>query len=686
MQIAKMFGALGFKVDLSGLQQFREEMNKARMQIRGFASDAKGLEKNVKSLTNEVSKLKNSLKLSIDTKGVKSGFESVEKAVASTANSFLKFESSSVKLTSSINNIDDKIKSSIPKWEKYRYEVEATARALGSLRGGNIPDMKGNGYSRSYNNEKVSYSKEPNQSALYLGGLAGGGFFNTARQAIVGGIATAIPFALGGVTKSVISNGRDLRSADQVLLAHSETKSDYINNRGFVDRISDETGVDLTESIRGFGRVLSASRAGGGTTKQAQDVFEAFAKYGTTMHLSMDENKRMIKALEQIYTNQRILGGEINQFANVGIPMKAILKEISNGHLGGTSKEVVPEEIKKLAGSKAPNSVQLAPYIAKFLMNTANNNGAYEKSIHSSQAEEGRFRNSWKRFSSDIMENGGDEALASFFRLLTNTVEAVNNLTTAISKIDDVFSSLSKNLTGDSGWSKLLWIVLALLLPIGKLGKGTSVLARSFGFLRGSLDKVALAFSSVRSVGGLIATFAGLFKWVWRVAGRWFILIGVMQLFIKLGEKIRANNQSTQITWIDELTEKLLYAKEQITQLKYEIKGLYGGSYDGKGKPIPQFTNQGVPLNPNNLLGLTEQDLNNQEKSFWNKQDQLNSMPRSVEASRWDNGQKKGTVTKLTINNAFSVDGKKLQTNVTEHYINFGTDSHVSPYKVGHKQ
>jgi uncharacterized protein YoxC len=687
MQIAKMFGSLGFKVDLSGLQQFREEMNKARMQIRGFASDAKGLEKNVKTLTSEVAKLKKSLKLSVDTKGVKKGFENVEKAVASTASSFLKFESSSLKLTGSITNIDDKIQSSIPKWERYRSEVEATARALGSLRGGNIPNMRGgSGTTSSTVSQRASTQKEVNPSALYLGGLAGGGLFNTARQSIIGGLATAIPFALGGVTKSVISKGRAYQSSDQVLLAHSTSESDYKNNRKYLDNLVKETGIDITEATSGFGRVLNASRAGGGNREQAQNVFEAFAKYGTTMHLSLDENKRMIKAVEQIYTNQRILGGEINQFANVGIPMKAILKEISNGNLGGNSKEVVPEEIKKLAGSKAPSTVELAPYLAKYMLNTAYNNGAFEKAQQSSQKKQGDFENAWTNFSKDIMHNGGDKALASFFTMLTNVVEAVNNLTTALNKINDVFASLSKSLTGDSGWSKFLWIILALLVPIGRVGKGVSLLGRSFGFLRNSLDKVALAFASVRSVGGLVATFAGLFKWVWRLAGRWFILIGAMQLFIKLGEKIRENNHSTQITWLDVFTQKLLLARENISLLKYELKNLYGGSYDGKGEKVPQFSNQGIPINTSNMLGLTEEDLNNQEKNYFRKQDILNSMPRSVEKSRWDNGQKQGSVTKLTIKNAFNVDGKMLQTDTTEHYINFGTDGHVSPYKVGHKQ
>lgn len=620
MQIAKMFGALGFQVDLTGLQEFQSEMKSARSQIRAFATDSGQAEISVKSLTDEVKKLKSSLNFKVKTTGVKTGFQTVATAVKDTASAFGKFNRKATTLNTRMDTVQEKLNASIPVWEKYRAEVEATATALGAIRG-SVPSPRGSskGTNSGQSQGRESINSAPATSALYLGGLAGGGLFNSARQAIVGGVATAIPFALGAVTKNVISAGRDMRSANQVLLAHSLSEDDYKGNRQYLDKLTDYTGADLIESTRGFGRVLSATRAGGGTTQQAQNVFEAFAKYGMTMHLNQDENKRMIKALEQIYTNQRILGGEINQFANVGIPMKAILKEISNGHLGGNSKEVVPEEIKKLAGSKAPNTVQLAEWIAKYLTNTASMNGAMDKAMHSSIAEQGRTGKAWTNFSEYVMENGGDDALAGFYRLIKSAIEELKSLTTALNMVGNAINGI----TGSSNGSKFLWLLIAMIIPFGRLGKSASILTRLMRSFSGYMTKSGRAIAmTTGATGGLISRFSVLFLWLWRLAGRWLVIIGLMQLAIKLTDDITKNNEIKEITWVDryslalenlsirlfilrlrwlEFTESLSF-KHTEQGLNPRVKktidgmGMLGGVGIGEMTPTEKYS--GVPNSP----------------------------------------------------------------------------------------
>ena len=588
MQIAKLFGSIGFQVDTTGLKEFQREMNKARNEIRAFSSNMSVAEQSVKSLTREVIALKKQLNFKVSTTGVRAGFASVSQAVKDTATSFTRFNTRGALAESRLSTLDTKLSSSTLKWQAYRAEVEATANALGMIRGRvsspNTQSIASNIHqtvtgSGSNPNTPSGSFRDGAKAPLFFGGLAGGNLFNVARQAIVGGIATAIPFALGAMTKNVIKSGRELRSADQVLLAHSEDSSDYKNNRGFIGNLSDETGTDLTESIRGFGRVLSATRAGGGTTDQAQRVFEAFAKYGTTMHLGTDENKRMIKAVEQIFTNQRILGQEINQFANVGIPMKAILKDISNGKLGANSKEVVPEEIKKLAGSKAPNTVQLADWIAKYLVNTAMNNGAYQKAIHSSQAEQGRMGNQWQKFSSDIMENGGDEALASFFRLITSLIDSLKELTGGIRYISQAIDSV----TGVEGSSSLLWWALALFLPIGRLGKGISIVGRALAYVARIARPVITAFSVARGATGLLSVaVVGLEAVLFSLFGIISLVVGGLILLAKVGKDVNDSNNGI-LNWVDTLQVKFFSARVMATLLARDLQRLlhiYGRTVD----------------------------------------------------------------------------------------------------------
>lgn len=574
MQIAKLFGSLGFKVDTSGLNDFTTALKTARQQIKLFANDTDNVVRNVKSISSSLRTLKKDLNLDLSTSKVTQKLTSLDLAVKNTAKQMSSFSASGSTLEKSLSSIESKVASGVPVWEKYRKEVQETATALRSIRGNSIPTPKGSG-SNSYNHggNNGSYGRaNANGGALYTAGLAGGNFFNTARQAIVGGVATAVPFALGALTSNVIRTGREMRSADQVLLAHSEDKEEYKNNSRYITALSDETGVDITESIRGFGRVLSASKAGGGTVDDAQNVFASFARYGTTMHLSVEEQKRLIKALEQTYTNGRILGQEINQFANVGVPMKAILKTLSKGSLGGDSKEVVPEWVQKLAGSKAPDAVKLNPWIAKYLENTARQNGAYDKAITSSQAEQGRFGNQFTKFSSDIMENGGDEALASFFRLLTSVVNEMSRAVKGLRAINENFDRLTKV----EGSNKFLWLLLALFLPLGRVAKGISAISRAFSvYRRHSRIAQSLTGTLGSRFARLIPLISVAFKWVWRLGGRWIWFIGVIQAVIEIGDALRLRDEG-EITWIDIWILKAQILGAEINYLYQKAKVFLG--------------------------------------------------------------------------------------------------------------
>lgn len=674
MEVAKLFGSLGFKVDTSGLKEFQKAMGSAREELRHFATDSKIAERNVKDLTTEVLKLKKSLNFKVSTTGVKKAFVDVRTAVQESSASFSLFSYAGGLVESRLSTLDTKLNSSIPLWERYRKEVEASAIALHGIRG-SIPtantavnSAKNNNSStgttnnpRSFTSNNTGINDRNQNPALYLGGLTGGNFFNTARQAIMGGLATALPFALGGMTKSVISTGRDLRSADQVLLAHSEDMGDYKYNKNFIRKLAMETGADLTESTRGYGRVLNSARAGGADADQAQRVFEAFLKYGTTMHMGADENQRMLKALEQIYTNGRILGQEINQFANVGIPMKAILKSISNGDLGAGSKEVVPEEIKKLAGSKAPDTVKLADWIAKYMTNVFMNNDAYLKAQQSSQTKQGQAKNEWGLFSEEIMENGGDKALASFFQLLRDTVTAIRELTTAIREISKAFDKV----TGEGG-SNFLWLALALLIPIGRLGKGVSILGRALALLRGRFSAIALMIGmSTRVTGGLIARIILLGARAIGLFNPLTWLIGLMWAFVKVGEAINESNTSINVNWVDRLSAKFLSARASLALLANDMRKTFDPFYktveegDGRGFVKPSVSTN---LDPTRWVEENYNSFNKAQSEFESKQNFSARWARDSVFEKERNAKYGGKSEVKLVNNIY-VDGKYVQSN-----------------------
>lgn len=585
MLISKYFAKLGFQVEEKGLVEFNKGILSAKKEVKNFTNNVTTLDSKLKGLNTTLGKIRSNITLKINTAKISKDLEKFSTEAKEASKALKSISATQPRLTRALESIHREVSTGTTLWREYRREVERANRSLGGTRGGGVNHPnRGNGGSSS--NER-GFGGNGSIAPQLIGGLAGGNIFNSARQAVIGGLGYASPFIAGAFAKNVIHKGRELRSADQVLLAHSSNQSEYEGNREFVGDLSNRLGVDLTESIRGFGRVLSATRAGGGTVDQAQSVFKSVSEYATTMHLSQDEQKRLIKALEQTYTNQRILGGEINQFANVGVPMKAILKEISNGKLGGSSKEKVPDWVRKLADSKAPNTVKLMPYIAKYLENTAHHNGALDRAMDSSQAWQGRFNNRFQELSYNIMENGGDEALANFFKMLTKIVDEVEKLRVALKSLNDFFDGMT------NGSSSLAWGVLLLLsvftrfrLGLGRTATPIKYLVTNFKLLRRGLSRT----------GGIFKTFANFIKAPFsnpllRLAGRFFYLITVIQLLISVGTALN-KSANGQTTWIDVWVAKIKYLMVVLSSYYYLAKmsaketGRMGtlGLYDDRDK------------------------------------------------------------------------------------------------------
>lgn len=552
MQITKLYGALGFKYDPKGLQNFQNGIRNARTEVGNFA---KSVRREVHQISSDLSSLRGKLNMSAGPIAGTKKFTELREAITQTKIALDSLNARSSVYGGGIDHINNRAASGIPIWRAYKLEISSVQAALSGLstqmravqsashiniiaRGAG--GFGGNGGAGGHSGSS-GISDRNNGLALMLGGLSGGGLFNTARTAIVAGMSNAAVFGTGALIKNVIDRGRELRASEQVLMATAKDHREYEYLNDWIIKLTDRLGTNLIESQKSFGSILMSSRAGGGNLEQAQKVFQTFSEYATTMHLSQETQKRLLTAVQQTYTIQKIHGQELNQFANAGLNMKALLVDAVKQAYGVDDKKA-----RKMATSGQAETVKVMPYITEAMAKMVRNNNALDRALGSSQAEQGRFSNAFTRFSGNVMENGGDEALAKFFRTLTNVVDMLDKFYNGLVGINKLFNDMTN---GNSSW---VWFFNLLIIMLGRGAISFKI------FNRAGRATVPMFWGMSRAAARTRGIFGGLKAFIetpfMRVllgfAKRWLWIITIFQMTMTVGQAMNAHMKG-YTTWVD---------------------------------------------------------------------------------------------------------------------------------------
>lgn len=609
MEIAKLYGSLGFKFDPKGLENFSKSLNRAHSDMVRFAN---GIRQQVHAVNSELAAMRAKLNFSGGNITGTQKFTHLKDAITHTKIALDSLSARSSVYGASIERINNKAASGIPIWKAYRSEIVSVQQALRSLgatmqsvhslsritinqRGGIGGQGGGGGVGGS-----GGVNDRNGNLSLLLGGMAGGGLFNTARTAIIAGMSNAAVFGTGALIKNVIERGRELRASEQVLMANAKDQNEYQYTSQWIDKLSDRLGTNLIESQKAFGSILMSARAGGGNLEQSQKVFTSFAEYATTMHLSQETQSRLLRAVQQTYTIQKIHGQELNQFANAGLNMKALLVDAVK-----KAYNVDDKTARKMATSGQAETVKVMPLIAEAMSKLVRNNGALDRAVTSSQAEQGRFSNAFTKFSGNIMENGGDEALAKFFRILTKVVQVFNEFYDNARGLNKLFNDMSG---GNSQW---IWFLNLLIIM---LGRG----ALSFGFLTRAGTKtlpmfwgLSRAVLRTRGVMGFLKAFieTPFMRVLLSFAKRWLWIITVFEMVMTVGKAMNAHMEG-YTTWFD-----LWIAKIQYLGIWFDIMSMKAYLTMRKVAMYmklsePDTNEDGTPRTPNGLLDRISMGVN----------------------------------------------------------------------------
>ena len=578
MQIAKMFASLGFNVDTSGLDKFRQNIKLARTDITNMGRDAgtastklTGLSKALDGLSNKLDKV--SVKKANDA--ITKSYENVSLSVSKVEKALKSIETNQKGITKALGKIHGSVKAGEPLWDRYRASVVATKEALKDVNG-RMKELRANSTVSLKVNQGGGSSnsqRREQQSGGFFGGMMGGasgglagGFFRSILPAVT--LAGAIP-AAGFAAKEIVQRGRDQQRAENILLFATKDVNEFRDSLSFVRKEALRLGLDSAELARAFAQVtMSASDQLSQSDRKS--FFTDLSEYITTTGASREDQKLIFKAVNQMFSLGRIQAEELNQLTERGVP-RQLIYDVAKEVLGvkTTADVIKAQEAGKLDPSK------ILPLVFERFAKKARDSGAFEKAQDSSLTAQNRAIEQFNQLSKQLLDSGLDKTLAGIFNSLTDLVKILSDITEGFKAAKKAIDEMTN---GNSLLSISLTLVLALLFR-----KRTAVvgLVKNFKNFSGIMRVITRFLNG--GFGQAILKTVGRFG-LWGVA-----ITAVLTLLQKVGDAMK-RRASGEWTWIDTLIHKFDIAKETMKILWLDMQIFWNNLAIRAKNPSKWFT------------------------------------------------------------------------------------------------
>lgn len=561
-EIAKMFTTLGFKVDMTGLNEFESKLRQLRASSATFARNLNVVGDKLDKVRKKVSSL-NSV-LNKDLKATGSGTSQYYSKLASYVErvdkAHNKLNSTTPSVISSLNRIRSSVHRSSNAWERYAQAVTAAKQSLRGLSGGsglgsggritiNNRNITNNYYGGGRGGGSGSPSGRPGQgqgaqgsNTTILGGISGFMRSMTPATMLAGGAVSA-----GFAVKEVVQAGREVQKMQNVMLMASKGNQEVLKqNLGFVEASAKEMGISYVEFGQAYSKMLMATDTSALATKDKEKMFKDLSAYMVAIGQSEEDQKGTFRALTQMFTKGKIQAEEMLQMAERGVPAASMIKKAAMESLKITSAEY-----EKLQKKGLLDPAKILPKFAEMLGEQARSTGAFAKAVSNDVAAQQRLKDEWKKFSFTIMSSGLSEGLGKLFNGLADLLQILSPLA---KEIMGVVKSLSKlvywSMRGASESKGLSLAIIALL----------GILLRYRLILRG----VALASGSLSvALGILIRTLAILFL-------KAFVIVGVFWAIHKVMTALD-DKAAGKLTWMDVWEAKLELLKANLMLFMADI-------------------------------------------------------------------------------------------------------------------
>lgn len=541
-----MFASLGFKVDTTGLANFKKSLANARGEMTNLGRGIKHTTGQLRGLTRELKKVDTQLgkiKGGAANTRIKQAYNDIASSVRRLDTALNSITRNRPATTKAIGKINSSVFAGIPHWDRYRESVVRTRIALRNLNG-DLARLRANSRIDIRVNHQGGGSGGRGGSGGG-GGLGGLGGFGAALglRGFLGNILPSMALggagaALGFGSTRMVATAREQTSMESMILMTSKSAEQFKHTIDYINTEAMRLGLNAADFGKSFAQVsMSAEKLSQG---QKEKMFTGFSEFMMSMGTNADDQKGIFRAFNQMFSNNRILQEEINQLSDRGIPATLVYDAAMKAYGLDTVAQV--KELQE-AGKLDPSKV--LTLMADTLQAKARDTGAFDRMQQSSMFKQNQFMAELRAASKEIMDSGLDEMLGDLFGQLTKIVILFKDFATVVGttyKSYRDFFSYIRNSMGDG--TKFQLILYATFLAFVRMRRSLALvipyLLRGGSVMRGLAVLMSGLFG--RALGMIILRFGA-----WAVA-----IYAVSKAVSFLSDQIKRSSRG-EWTFFDEM-------------------------------------------------------------------------------------------------------------------------------------
>ena len=581
-----MFASLGFKVDTSGLDKFKQSLASARHEFTNLNQGVKQSSKHLRSLKSALESVDTALnkvrgagannRIIVSYRDMATAVEKVNKHLQN-------ITTHQPNTTKAIGKINSSVHAGVKHWNDYANAVNRARDALRQVRS-RIQDIRSNSnisinvrQSGNLNGRGSNTGSPSNATGGMLGGttiiplggrrMLAGLLGGSLQSAVLGGGIASVGYGASQVVKA----SQEQTRMEMALTMSSKNLSEFNDSLKYVKEEALRLGLTSVDLGKAFAQVNIAAE--GLSQDQKKRMFSGVNEYMATVGLDKEAQGGVYRAMYQMFSKGKIQQEEVNQLAERGMSIKVFRDSAMQAY----GIKDVNQLLKMQQKGQLTDVGKIWQVYTDNLEKMANANGAADAMRNSSITQINRFKDSLKQLSKELMDSGLDQMLGSVFKGLTAITEALiplaKNLKPVIGALKEIvttFGDWYEKLNDVTGGNNIL--IGVLLLTAGKGAGLAKVIERVvFAFRNGARFSGVFAYVMRTVMGNALLRTIGRFG-IWAVA-----IWGVSKALSFVYEQMERKKLG-QYTFFDWLMGETRIAALEVKILGAELDLMYANS------------------------------------------------------------------------------------------------------------
>ena len=620
-----MFASLGFKVDTSGLDNFKQSLASARHEFTNLNQGVKQSSKHLRSLKSALDSVDTALNkvrgAGANNKIIVS-YRDMAKAVENVDKHLRNISSHQQNTTKAIGKINSSVHAGVKHWNDYANAVNRARDALRQVRS-RIQDIRSNSnisinvrQSGNLNGRGSNASGSPSNATggttiIPLGGrrMLAGLFGGSLQSAILGGGIASVGY---GAVQAVKASQEQTRM-EMALTMSSKNLREFDDSLKYVKEEALRLGLTSVDLGKAFAQVNIAAE--GLSQDQKKRMFSGVNEYMATVGLDKEAQGGVYRAMYQMFSKGKIQQEEVNQLAERGMSIKVFRDSAMQAY----GIKDVNQLLKMQQNGQLTDVGKVWQTYADNLDKMAEANGAADAMRNSSITQINRFKDGLKQLSKELMDSGLDQMLGSVFKGLTAITEALIPLAKNLKPVIGGIQALGEVLAPvvdfiKSFISEIVILSGVLLLTIGKGAGLAKVIERViFAFKNGAKFSGVFAYVMRTVMGNALLRTIGRFG-IWAVA-----IWGVSKALSFVYEQMERKKLG-QYTFFD-----WLMGETRIAALEVKVLGAEIGLMFANLTRLPSLGLNKLSESVRGLVGLNPQQTPQQQQQAIEKNSRFGS-------------------------------------------------------------